>query len=758
MSLAQGSGTHSVITPTTAQITDVNGQVTFTVTDTSVETALYSATAGGVKISPTASVTFGTLVVSAADSTITPGATSPPTGSGGGTTIVVTLRTAGGTFPVADKSVSLTDTGTNGGQVSPATDQMTNAQGQVSFAVTDATVEQVTFAVVDVTDSDLAIGSVAINFVAPTAPTVSASLSTVTFSPPTAPADGTTAFNVFVDIKNTVNQPVVGDVVGITATTVADPSTPDLKVAIIPDTAAGAATPGETFGSNGQAEFQLRDTVAETIMLTVTDQTASVVLTSTPTVTFTAGTTDGLQSTVTASPTAVPADGTTMSTVTVTLKDHFGNPVNGDSVSLDQGSGHSVIGTPSVVTNASGVAAFSVTDTTNEYVTYEAVDTSDFNLVVSQTATIAFGTPPPVVPVPADCAIVTNYSSVPADGSSTATITVYLYDGSGNPVAGRTVTLTAAGGSSSFTATAMSDGTGAADFAVSDSRSESVTYSAVDTSDNVAVPGTVMVSFAPSTASAGAGSTKAPLNHPVVGIVTTPDSGGYWLVASDGGVFTYGDATFEGSLGGTHLNSPIVGMASSYDGQGYWLVAADGGVFTFGDANFEGSLGGTHLNRPIVGMAATPDGGGYWLVASDGGIFTFGDAVFHGALGAIHLNSPIVGMAAMPDGGGYWMVAADGGVFASGDAVFDGSMGDVVLNAPVVGMAATPDGGGYWLVASDGGIFTFGDAGFHGSAGAVRLNKPIIGMAATGNGDGYWMGASDGGIFTNDTRFFGSAA
>ena len=67
-------------------------------------------------------------------------------------------------------------------------------------------------------------------------------------------------------------------------------------------------------------------------------------------------------------------------------------------------------------------------------------------------------------------------------------------------------------------------------------------------------------------------------------------------------------------------------MAATPDGGGYWLVASDGGVFSFGDAQFHGSTGGIALNKPIVGMAATPDGGGYWLVASDGGVFSFGDA------------------------------------------------------------------------------------------------------------------------------------
>ena len=219
------------------------------------------------------------------------------------------------------------------------------------------------------------------------------------------------------------------------------------------------------------------------------------------------------------------------------------------------------------------------------------------------------------------------------------------------------------------------------------------------------------------------------LNQPIVGMATTPSTNGYWLVASDGGIFTFGDAPFFGSAGNIHLNRPIVGMAATSDGGGYWLVASDGGVFTYGDAPFFGSAGNIHLNRPIVGMAATSDGGGYWLVASDGGVFTYGDAPFFGSAGNIHLNSPIVGMAATIGGGGYWLVASDGGIFTYGDARFFGSAGNIRLNRPVVGMAAAPDGGGYWLVASDGGVFTYGDAVFYGSTGGIVLNKPIVGIS-----------------------------
>ena len=148
----------------------------------------------------------------------------------------------------------------------------------------------------------------------------------------------------------------------------------------------------------------------------------------------------------------------------------------------------------------------------------------------------------------------------------------------------------------------------------------------------------------------------------------TPDGNGYWLVASDGGIFAFGDAQFWGSTGGIALNKPIVGMAATADGNGYWLVASDGGIFAFGDAQFYGSTGGIHLNKPVVGMAATADGNGYWLVASDGGIFTYGDAQFYGSTGGIHLSEPIVGMTPTQDGNGYWLVAQDAGVFTYGDA------------------------------------------------------------------------------------------
>ncbi len=229
-------------------------------------------------------------------------------------------------------------------------------------------------------------------------------------------------------------------------------------------------------------------------------------------------------------------------------------------------------------------------------------------------------------------------------------------------------------------------------------------------------------------------------SHSFVGMAATPDSKGYWLVGSDGGVFSYGDARFDGSTGSLVLNQPVVGMAATPDGGGYWLVAADGGVFAYGDARFYGSAGSLVLNQPVVGMAATPDGGGYWLVAADGGVFAYGDARFDGSGTAAYPNSTVVGMAADPRANGYWLVDSLGNVTAYGGAPSSGSIAPPFdLNAQIAGIAPSNDGNGYWLVSRDGGVFAFGDAPFEGSTGGQQVFNPVIALVPTHDGNGYWL-------------------
>ncbi len=208
----------------------------------------------------------------------------------------------------------------------------------------------------------------------------------------------------------------------------------------------------------------------------------------------------------------------------------------------------------------------------------------------------------------------------------------------------------------------------------------------------------------------GADSTIGTEDHLVAAWQNSTDCFGFsisrnaWVADSSGAVFGESDfsgppANNFGDMAGQHLNQPMVGMSPTADAKGYWMVASDGGIFAFGDARFLGSMGGTHLNKPVVGMAVTPDGGGYWMVATDSGMFSFGDAQFFGSMGGQHLNKPIEAMTPTPDGKGYWMVASDGGVFCFGDAQFHGSTGSRTLSAPIAGMI--PNGSGYTLIGQE---------------------------------------------------------
>ena len=112
----------------------------------------------------------------------------------------------------------------------------------------------------------------------------------------------------------------------------------------------------------------------------------------------------------------------------------------------------------------------------------------------------------------------------------------------------------------------------------------------------------------------------------------------------------FGDASFFGSTGNIKLNQPITGIAATPTGHGYWMTASDGGVFAFGDAVFAGAAPDRPARgaRRIVAMVPSPTGQGYWQVSASGELLAFGDAADLGAPSSV--NREIVGMAALrPD-------------------------------------------------------------------------------------------------------------
>ena len=236
-----------------------------------------------------------------------------------------------------------------------------------------------------------------------------------------------------------------------------------------------------------------------------------------------------------------------------------------------------------------------------------------------------------------------------------------------------------------------------------------------------------------------------------------PTAHGYWLVGSDGGIFSFGSAGFYGSTGNVVLQRAVVGITPTADRKGYWLVASDGGIFAFGDAGYYGSLpglgfapagshgGGPALAAPIVGMVPSADDGGYFMVAADGGVFAFGDARFAGSCPGIGGCSGRA-VSVLPDatGNGYWMVTASGNVYAFGDAPYFGA--PPAGGSPVTSAVRTPDGRGYWVLTAAGDVYGFGDAADLGQPAGTLGSDTATAVFATADGAGYWVATAAGAV------------
>ncbi|MDA8295445.1 MAG: putative Ig domain-containing protein [Actinomycetota bacterium] len=229
---------------------------------------------------------------------------------------------------------------------------------------------------------------------------------------------------------------------------------------------------------------------------------------------------------------------------------------------------------------------------------------------------------------------------------------------------------------------------------------------------------------------------------------------GYWYVSARGRVVAKGAARILAPITPQHPRQ-IVGMASSLQGAGYYLVSSSGGVFNYGDAIWYGSIASKHLATPTVAIAVTPSGRGYYLITRAGNVFCFGDAHFFGSTARRGLP-PLSGMALMPNGTGYWLATTKGNVYAFGAARFVGSPARLGLTA-VRAIAAAPDGLGYWVVAANGQIFNYGSARHFGSM-AGRPIPPVTAFAPTADGGGYWLLTRAGNVFNlGGARFYGSS-
>ena len=200
----------------------------------------------------------------------------------------------------------------------------------------------------------------------------------------------------------------------------------------------------------------------------------------------TVGGVDKTKSTVVASKSTVVADAGDASTITVTLLDSTGNAVADKGVTLMASGGSSTItpeatgGAAAGTTDSSGVATFSVTDTAADSVTYTAEDTSD-TITLDASAPVTFVTP---IVTAGSTAVTASPSALPADGTSSSTVTVILRDQAGVVVPGKTVSLGVGTHAAVTPSSMVTDKAGTATFSVTDATAEKVTATPTDVTDS----------------------------------------------------------------------------------------------------------------------------------------------------------------------------------------------------------------------------------------------------------------------------------
>ena len=403
--------------------TDGNGVATGTLSSTGSGAKVVSATINGVAINQPATVTVNAAGVSAAQSTVSASpATIAASNGSSASTITVTARD-GFNNPIQGAAVFLAATGTGNTLTQPS--GTTNASGVATGTLSSTDPGS---KVVSATINGIAINQTAT--VTVNTGTVSASQSTVSAAPTSITAsNGSSATTITVTANDAVGNPIPSATVVLSATGSGNTLT----------------QPGSTTDINGVATGTLSSTGSGAKVVSATIN--GVAITQTAPVTVTTAGVSAAQSTVTAAPATITAsNGSSASTITVTARDAFNNPIQGATVVLAATGTGNTLTQPSGTTNASGVATGSLSSTDAEAKTVSATING---VAINQTPTVT------VNPASASASHSTVSASpttiTASNGSSASTITVTALDVFDNPIQGATVVLSATGSGNTLT-------------------------------------------------------------------------------------------------------------------------------------------------------------------------------------------------------------------------------------------------------------------------------------------------------------------
>ena len=542
----------------TTTVNAVSGIATFSTLSLDKAGTGYTLAASSGALTGSMSGSFNVTPGSASKLAFVQGPTSATAGAAISPAITVAVTDAfGNTITSSSASVTLA-IGTNpGGGTLSGTKTVSASAGVATFSTLsiDKGGSGYTLAATSTGLSGATSSSFSINVGA-----VSSGQSTVSASPTSLTANGVASSTITVTAEDAFGNPVAGQPVSLSQGSGSSTIT----------------TVSGTTSAAGAATFTATDTKAESVTYTATIGATGVLQTAG--VAFVAGPVSAGKSTVAASPGSVTADGSSASTVTVALADAHSNPVAGKTVALVKDGGSSTVTAVSAITDASGQATFTVTDTTAEDSTYTATDTTD-GVTVTQHAAVTF-TPGPA----------THFTlSVPPTATAGAgfAVTATALDAHENIATGYTGTvhLTSTDNLASLPADASASAGVATFTGATLKTSGSWKVTATDggisgTSASIAVDPAAAASFtvsAPGSATAGTGFGVTVTAHDAYGNVATGYTGTVHLTSSDvraalpadvaaaAGVASFTGVTLKsaGSSTVTATDGPLTGASGS---------------------------------------------------------------------------------------------------------------------------------------------------------------------------------------------------
>ncbi len=472
VSLTQGGGSSVISAPTPADgLSDVNGEVSFTVTNVNVEVVTYGAIINALVITDTDTVDFETPVPTIANSDVVADPTSVIANGVSYSTVTVTLGDADGE-PIPNQAVTLSGNAANNVTVIQSN---TDASGVALFEVRSTTVGVETFTAASGGWSD----TVAVTFTTQLSDPTKA---TLTASPGIVIANGMSTSTITLTLFDADGVQLLGS---------------GVNVALDEDSIAGtdsATIQGSNLGvtTAGVATFTVSSSTIQTVEYGAIAAGDNV--TATTSVMFIPQTMDPLQSTITVSPLEVVANGVSYATVTVTLRDGDGYLIPGMAVSVIGSTTVMVEELNNGLTNSDGEAFFRVRRATPAAGVVFSAFTGPENVDPVGPTDDAVNFIAPVVNA-GSSTVVANPTSVAANGIAFSTVTVTLFDQVGVPMQGVNVSLAGDGNAATDIgpASGPSNSNGEVTFAVRRTAAGAVTFFA--TANSVEITDTAQVTF-----------------------------------------------------------------------------------------------------------------------------------------------------------------------------------------------------------------------------------------------------------------------